>query len=51
MKEAEEELKRRKEREERKAERERSKSIIATPGRFEKTPGGAAKKTPKRFGI
>ena len=48
MKQAEEEIKRRKDREERRAEKERNKSVIATPGRFEdKGP----KKTPKRFGI
>ena len=49
MKQAEEEIRRRKEREERLAEKERNKSVIATPGRFDasKTP----KRTPHRFGI
>ncbi len=50
MKEAEEELKRRRDEAEANAEKERNKSVIATPGRLldKKTP----KRTPSyRFGI
>lgn len=53
MKEAEEELKRRKEEAERNAEKERSKSVIATPGRLldKKSAEATPRRTPHRFGI
>ena len=47
MKEAEEELIRRKEEAEMEAERERNRSVIATPGH----QTGDRKKTPHRFGL
>merc|ERR1719414_1510578 len=49
MKEAEEELKRRKDEAEEKAEKERSRTVIATPGRS--NPQSKHRSTPYRFGI
>ncbi len=51
MKEAEEELKRRKAAEDLRAEKERSKSVIVTPGRRDDSGGKTPRRTPLRLGL